>query len=359
MKIVFVTQPLSMGGAERVVASLANRFVELGHKVKIVVVDNGDVNTYYTKPEIEFIHISKPSNPVFDLLYRAKKIRQFLDFYNPDVVLPFATQKNVSVLLATAFSRHKVIISERNNPYLDPKSKALRILRKLLYWTADGYVFQTDGARDYFSNSIQKRSCIIANPITSQLPPVWSGKREHRIVMVNRLDAQKNIKMAIDAFSEIYKDYTDYVLEIYGKGPMKSELEAYIDSKGVSNRILLMGYCSDVTERIRSAEIYLMTSDYEGMSNSLMEALGLGLVCVSTDHPTGGARALIENGVNGILFPVSDVAGCINSLREVLDSEKKRSYMSLNAIKIRNNLSIESIADQWIEFIKQYTYEPK
>ena len=210
MKIVFVTQPLTMGGAERVVASLANRFVELGQEVKIIVVDFGDSISYYIKPEIEIIHISKPANAILDLLYRAKKIRQFLDLYNPDVVLPFATQKNVSVLLSTIFSKHRVIISERNNPYLDPKSRALRVLRRALYWRADGYVFQTDGARDFFSKRIQRKSCIIPNPINSQLPPVWEGEREHRIVMVNRLDTQKNIKMAIDAFSEISTDYKEY-----------------------------------------------------------------------------------------------------------------------------------------------------
>lgn len=351
MKIVFVTQPLTKGGAERVVAALANRFVELNHEVKIIIVANGDENTYFTRDEIELVYIKKPKNPVFDLFYRAQQIRRYLNEFKPDVVLPFATQKNVSVLLAALFSKHKVIISERNNPYLDPTNKNLRILRKLLYWTAEGFVFQTGDAKNYFSKSIQKRSCIIANPVNDSIPDVWEGEREKRIVMVNRLTPQKNITMAIDAFKAISQSRPDYRMEIYGRGPLENELKAYICKCQMEEKILFKGFCADVTEQIRNAEIYLMTSDYEGMSNSLMEALALGLVCVSTDHPTGGARALITNKENGMLFPVKDTDACIKALNEVLDSAELRKKISKNAVQIREKQSIEVIADQWLEFI--------
>ena len=353
MKIVFVTQPLSTGGAERVVASLSNRFFELGHEVKIIIVDNGDKNVYYTYPDIELVYVKKPKNAIIDLLYRAKKIREFLNFYQPDVVLPFTTQKNVSVLLATLFTKNKVIISERNNPYKDPKSKALRILRKILYWTAAGYVFQTEDAKKYFSEKIQNRACIIYNPINDKIPPAWNGAKEHRIVMVNRLDEQKNIKMAIDAFTIISKQFNDYVLEIYGKGPLEEEISLYIKENKMDQKIILKGFCADVLEQIKKAEIYLMTSNYEGMSNSLMEALALGLVCISTDHPTGGARALIKSGENGMLFPVKDIDACVKILKMVLESNDLKEKLSKNATSIREKLSIESVADEWINYLNK------
>ena len=132
MKIVFVTQPLSTGGTERVVAALANRFFELGHEVKIIIVDNGDENTYFTYKEIELVYVDKPNNLVIDFFHRARVMRKYLRKYKPDIVLPFATQKNVSVLFAMLLTNQKIIIAERNNPYKDPKSKYLRALRKLL-----------------------------------------------------------------------------------------------------------------------------------------------------------------------------------------------------------------------------------
>ena len=353
MKIVFVTQPLSTGGTERVVAALANRFFELGHEVKIIIVDNGDKNTYFTYKGIELINIDKPNNFVIDFFHRARVIRKYLKNYKPDVVLPFATQKNVSVLFAMLFTNQKIIISERNNPYKDPRSRYLRILRKLLYFTADGYVFQTEGAKGYFSKSIQKRACVIPNPINSFIPDVWEGDREQRVVMVNRLDSQKNIKMGIDAFSHVVKKYPQYRLEIYGKGPLEKELQQYITEKNLNEKVILKGFCTNVTEQIRNAEIYLLTSDYEGMSNSLMEALALGLVCISTDHPTGGAKALIKNGENGLLIPIRNIEACAKAINKVLSSDSLRIKLSENAVRIREQLSIENIAVQWETYIRK------
>lgn len=352
MKIVFVSQPLSTGGAERVVAALANKFFEMGNEVKIIVIDNGDANVYYTNPGIEFIHIAKPSNPLIDLLYRARVMRKYFKTYKPDIILPFTTQKNVSTLLAILFTRHKVIVSERNNPYKDPKSKSLRILRKLLYCTADGFVFQTQGAQAFFSKSIQKRSCIIANPLSERLPLPWKGEREKNIVMVNRLDPQKNIKMAIDAFDKVAQKHPEYCLEIFGKGPLEEEIKQYILAKGLSDKVFLRGFCSCVTEKIRNAGMYLITSDFEGMSNSLMEALAMGLPCVSTDHPTGGARALIKNRENGMLIPVRDTDACVNALLELIEDKELNEKVSLNAEKLREELSLDRIVEQWKAFIK-------
>lgn len=353
MKIVFVTQPLATGGTERVVAALANRFYELGHEVKIIIVDNGEENLYFTYDEIEIISVAKPNNPVLDFLYRAKEMRHYLKRYKPDIVLPFATQKNVSVLFAMLFTNQKIIISERNNPYKDPRSKYLRILRKLLYFTSDGFVFQTDEAKKYFSKRIQERSCVIANPVNSLLPDVWQGKREPRIVMVNRLDIQKNIKMGIVAFAHLIKKYPQYKLEIYGRGPLESELEEYILKKKLSGKVIMKGFCSNVTEQIRNAEVYLLTSDYEGMSNSLMEALALGLVCISTDHPTGGARALIKNGENGLLVPIRNTEACTKAIDKVLSSDSLKYNLSKNAVRIREQLSIENVAVQWETYIRK------
>lgn len=353
MKIVFVSQPLSTGGAERVVAVLANRFCELGHEVKIVVIDNGDSNIYSTHKDVEFVHIDKPSNPLFDLFNRAKKMRRYFQLYRPDVILSFTTQKNVSTLLATLFTKHRVIISERNNPYKDPQSRALRLLRKILYFTADGYVFQTEGAKEFFSRKIQRRSCVIPNPIRDDLPQPWNEDRTKRIVMVNRLDPQKNLKMAIDAFQSISEHNSDYCLEIFGKGPLQKDLTDYILSKGLEGKVFLKGFCSHVNDEIKDAAIYLMTSDFEGMSNSLMEALALGLPCISTDHPTGGARALIKDHVNGILIPVGNNKACVLAIEELISNKDLCDKLSANAIKIRDHLSSNYIADMWSAYIRK------
>lgn len=357
MKIVFVSQPLSTGGAERVVAALANKFHEMGNEVRIVVVDNGDQNVYYTHPGIEFIHIDKPKNPIIDLLYRAKKMRCYFNDYKPDIIIPFTTQKNVSVLLATLFSKHKVIACERNNPASDPPNKFLRILRALLFWTAEGYVFQTNEARDYFSRKIQKKSIVIANPIKDDIIQPWEGDSEKRIVMASRLNAQKNIEMAINAMETIIKKFPDYKLEIYGKSyqglyEYENMLKSMVKNKRLESVVLFKGFSPNIHEQIRSAKVFLITSNHEGMSNSLMEAMALGLPCISTDDPNGGARALIKDRINGILIPVGDATKCAEALEEVLSDYELASRISYNAKKIRNEMSIEKIASMWISYIE-------
>jgi glycosyltransferase involved in cell wall biosynthesis len=358
MKIVFVSQPLSTGGAERVVAVLANRFHELGNEVKIIVVENGDKNIYYTHPEIEFIHIAKPSNPIVDLLYRAREMRKFFNEYHPDIIIPFTTQKNVSTLLATLFSNHKVIACERNNPISDPTNKILRILRKMLFWTAEGFVFQTEEAKHFFSKRIQERSCVIPNPIKDDLIQPWTGLREKKIIMASRLNPQKNIEMAVDAMQEISIEHPDYRLEIWGKSyfgfyDYENALKQRVIDKKLENCVSFMGFSSNVHEEMKDASIFLITSNHEGMSNSLMEALALGLPCVSTDDSNGGARALIKDHVNGILIPVGDTKACSNALNELICNVDLRQRLSVNAMKLRDELSVKRIADQWLAYMKQ------
>ncbi len=353
MKIIFVSQPLSTGGSERVVASLANKFNDLGHEITVIVVDNGDQNVYPTNSNINFFHIKKYKKPLFDLLFRVIKIRRYLKISNPDVVIPFTTQKNVSTLLATIFTKHKVIISERNNPYLDPKNKSLRFLRKILYFKSDGIVFQTDEAKEFFSKKIQDRSCIIFNPINEDLPLPYKGERAKRIVMVNRLEKEKNIYMAIEAMKLVVSEYPEYILDIYGKGQLKDEIQNYINRNGLQKNIFLKGFSNEVYNEIKNASIFLLTSNYEGMSNSLIESMGLGLACISTDHPIGGARILIESYKNGILIPTNDVLTCATTINELIGNRILREKISINAINVRNTLSIKSISDKWLNYIDE------
>ena len=356
MKIVFVSQPLSTGGAEKVVATLANRFDELGNEVKIVVVDNGDKNIYKTNDTVEIIHIKKPSIAIVDLIYRAIKMRTFFDEYEPDIIIPFTTQKSVSVLLASLFIILMVRRPPRSTPSIDPQNKALRLLRKVLYWTSDGFVFQTKAAKEYFSKKIQDRSIIIPNPIYDEMPLHWDGVKRPTIVMVNRLNEGKNIEMAINAMEIVVKKHPEYTLEIYGKSypghyEYENKLKCIILDKNMQNSVYLMGFLSDVQERIKDANIFLMTSYYEGMSNALMEAMALGIPCIST--PNDGALSLITDKVNGIIIPFDDIYACASAIETLIDDNDYRDRIASQAIKIRDELSTKNVAEMWMEYIKQ------
>lgn len=358
MKIVFVSQPLCSGGAERVVATLANAFDDRGHEVKIIIVENGDKNVYRTNDSIEIIHIDKPKNPLIDLLHRAGQMRSCFYQYKPDVIIPFTTQKNVSALLAALFTPYPVIVCERSTPKHDPANKMLRILRKFLFFTGEGFVFQTEAARQFFSKKIQSRSVVIPNPINDFMIEPYTQEKSQRIVMVCRIDRVKNIEMAIDAMTEIAKLHPGYTLEIYGKSYFG--YEGYEDTlrkrafdKNLEDVVVFKGFSNDVHNEIKDAEAFLLTSNHEGMSNALIEAMALGLPCVATDVDSGSVRAFIDDHYNGLLIPVEDTEACIRALDELLSDADLRKQISTNARKIREELSVNHISQRWMEYIKK------
>jgi len=353
MKLLFVVDTLFKGGAGRVISELASQFQREGNECTICTFAAPEV-TYTPAPGVKHINGfacgrngRKPS-----FLTKVGFLRRLLRDGQWPVAISFLTELNVITLLAATGTATKVIISERNNPATDKHNVRDKFLRWLLYrcW-ADGYVFQTAEIRDWFSAEIVRRSAIIGNPINPQLPEPYSGVRPPRIVMAGRLNQQKNYPMALEAFAQVAPDFPEYTLEIYGEGPLKDELTARIAELHLEGRAILKGHSGSLLQEIRDASLFLLSSDYEGMSNALMEALGLGLAVISTDHEGGGGRALIHSGVNGILTPMRDVSALAAKMRQLLGDPALRETLARNALRIRQEYAIDAIAARWKEYI--------
>lgn len=349
MRIAFSMAYMGGGGAERVVSELANSFAGQGHDVSIMVTKNPEC-VYPLDDKVMLVDLSADDHGVFS---RMRSLRSCIKKNGYDVVVSFLTGTNIETLLATEGLRVPVVISERNNPFVDPKSRISRIMRKLVYGRAAGYVFQTPDAQAFFSKAIQKKSVVIMNPINPQLPDVYHGEREKRIVNVGRLVPQKNQKMFIDAFREFYKNHPNYIAEIYGEGPLEQELSEYIRAEGIEGTVFLRGFSKDVISEIASASMFVMSSDYEGMSNALIEAVGMGVPCISTDHPIGGARLTIQDGVSGFLVPVGDACTLAEKMTDLADNKDLANNFSKQGVLLRDKLSIQEIAKCWIEYIEK------
>lgn len=349
MRIAFSMANMRGGGAERVVSELANSFAEQGHDVSIMVTKNPEC-VYPLADNVKLVDLSADDHGI---LSRMRSLRSCIKKNSYDVVISFLTGTNIETLLALAGLRVPVVISERNNPFVDPKEWIYRFLRAVTYPLAAGYVFQTPDAQAFFSKDIQKKSVVIMNPINPQLPEPYEGKREKRIVNVGRLVPQKNQKMFIDAFCEFYKAHPDYIAEIYGEGPLEKELSDHIQAGGMEQAVFLRGFSKDVLTEIASASMFVMASDYEGMSNALIEAVGMGVPSISTDHPIGGARLTIEDGVSGFLVPVGDTRTLAKKMAELADNEELARSISKQGTLIRESLSLQSIARCWIEYIEK------
>lgn len=351
MKIAFAIPGMGFGGAERVVSLLANEFAEKGHEVSILSISGNTESAYPLNDKVRLIPITDQRSTLrtWCEFRRVCKTMQF------DAVLAFLTGIGVAAATFLMGSKIPVIISERCDP--SAKDMALSLKLKVMerfsrYFTA-GYVFQSDGARAYFPKSIQKKSCVILNPLNTESFPVRDAEHiENKIVSVGRLHPQKNQKMLIDAFaaSQAKENHT---LHIYGEGVLRTELQKQIDSLGLSEKVFLEGNSKEVLEKIKNAKIFAFTSDYEGLPNALMEAMALGIPCISTDCSPGGARMLIQNGENGVLVPCGDTVQFTKEMDLLYNDEAKLKAFGERAYKITKETDVQVIAKKWLEFIDQ------
>lgn len=351
MKLLFTIGSLAGGGAERVVSRLASCMAGRGDNVEIALIAQNVVDyPLNEKVDVRFIN---PKIQIRGMRYflRCLEFRNEVKRFDPDVVISFTTAVNIFVLDALRGTDYKILLSERNDPHNDPKDIKLRNKRDSLYGKADGIVFQTEDAKAYFNNDIQTRSKVILNPVDVPSEYIRKENKEKKIVTVGRLEPQKNHSMLIKAFADIHRRFPDYRLEIYGEGSLCNELEELIGSEGLEGSVYLMGYTKNVFDAVSTAKLFVLSSDYEGMSNALLEAMAMGLPVVSTDHPIGGARMAVENGVNGILTPVGDSDALSAAVCRILENEQLSEYLSQNAADISQRLDIEKITDEWTEFI--------
>ena len=361
--IAFHVSSLAQGGAERVVANLANRFAQDGFNVYVATEEYGN-NEFSLDPKVKRIHVGlkeedEKKNRIVKFLLRVKYLKSFVKEYKPDVLVAFAHRCNYRALMAAGNSNVPVVISIRINPvgYYDAFSDTVQI--KWLFPKAAGCVYQTKEQKDWFKPYLQDNSRIIMNPINPKyfgnpLPKV----REKAVMHHARLVDFKNQPMLVRAFLKVHEKHPDYVLKIFGPDSgdgTKEILEKLIRDNSAESYVLLMGASSDLEKEIPKGEIYAYSSDYEGMPNSLLEAMAMGMPVVSTDCPCGGPRAVIRDGENGFLIPVGDEDALTDRMNRLIEDKELSKRFSENARKIEDVASMEAIYKQWKDYLEEVT----
>lgn len=350
---MFVIGVLSNGGAERVISILAKEMSNKGHEVSIVTVF-GDNNNYVTDKRITLYPIKqKYKNKMLRAMEIVRKTRQLIKQQNPDLIISFDATINIYTILACTFLPNKLIVSERNDPYQYPGNKGIRRVRDFLYRFCDGFVFQTEDARKYFPTRIQEKGVVIPNPIISNLPYWNENSSKKTIITASRLNRQKNLPMLINAYSKIEDSFPEYRLKIFGVGELRDELLEQIEQLGLSDKVAIPGFSNDIHTEMANSDLFVIPSNYEGISNSMLEALAIGVPVISTDSPIGGARMFIKNEENGLLIKVGDTDGLIQAISKVLSDKKFAKHISYEARKIRKDLQSDKIAETWVEFAQR------
>lgn len=345
LKVLFCLASLGSGGAERVVSLLANRFDSLGHQVQILCLKYDDVY-YKVNDRVEVVLVTKEATSYCSRLFW---LRRYVKIEKPDVVIAFTEGVYCFTLFSLLGTKIPVVASER----LDPNAMSWnrKLLKKLLLPYAKWLVVQTQEIKKYFSPQIQRKTSIIFNPVNEEVlnyREKIENKRE-QIISVARLYPQKNQKMLIDAFGRIAHKYPSWQLVIYGEGPLRQDLEQLIIKKQLGGRVFLPGRTDKVIPELAHSKIFALSSNYEGMSNSMIEAICMGLPVVSTR--VSGTEELIQNGINGFLVERNDADGMAQAFEKLISNEKLRIHIGKTNIENTKFFLIDTVVNKWLELI--------
>ena len=345
MKIVFVLPDMPGGGTERVVAMLANEYIKRGYQAAILLFA-GDQVAYplHEKVEIYVSGQASGGNPLVQIS-RLHKMRRYFKKNKGCYIFSFSVNGSFFSVLAAAGIPHRFLVSERNDPARASRQK----LRNWSYRKAEKIILQTDDMKRCFSEDIQKKSVVIPNPISPDMPGPFQGERIKQIVSVGRLHPQKNHKLLLHAFADFHTVYPEYELHIFGIGELENELKQLAKNLGIDDHVVFRGFCSDVQHEIWDKAMFVLSSDYEGISNSMIEALAMGVPVISTDCPAGGSRMYIEDGVSGILTPVGDAKALTEAMVKIAENPELAQKFSANSVKIKERYGLKEIADRFLE----------
>ena len=353
--ILFYINAINGGGAERVMVQLSSLFANAGFRVVLVTSFRDKTFEYPLPPLVERISIENEEikQNIFARNYtRIMALRRICKQVKPDVVISFMCEPNFRALIATIGLRIKKIVSVRNDPNKEYGGLLGWIVGKLLMPLADGCVFQTEDAKKWFSSNLQNKSIIIPNPVKNDFYDAIHKPVLQRIVSCGRLSKQKNQKILLESFANVSKKYQRAELFIYGEGSIKSELEDKIKALGLTGRVYLQGQTDNVVAALSEADIFVMSSDYEGMPNALMEALAVGVPCISTDCPCGGPKMLIKNGYDGLLVPIRDVGSLTNAIDKLLSDPELKHIMGKRARQSASRFRSDVVFIQWRNYIR-------
>lgn len=354
MKILLLVSHLNFGGAERTVSYLSSYLADKGDEVVIYTMTSQIC--YKINPKVKVICGDLPTqfkNNIqrgINILHRIIAINRAIGAEKPDMVFCILAD-SAKFLVLNRNRKYKLVVSERANPRYAPDGEMQRV--KKIFRKSDGIIFQTARVIENYKGVIEGKSVIIPNAVGNEYVYAdsagWKTECRKSIVAVGRLAHQKDYFVMIKAFKLFHDTHPDYILEIYGDGPDRGEIEQFILENNLRNNVILRGTCRDVLSKISDASCYILTSYFEGMPNSLMEAMGIGMPCISTDCEYGPSE-LIKNGWNGLLVPVKDVQAICQALVKMIDDREFAAMCGKNAREILKTNNIETICGRYREY---------
>lgn len=351
MEILFITHDMYVGGAAKQLSLTAAGLLKRGHKVSLYTYV-GDSLEHKINKGIRYIpELHPPQSRLKNLIQTPIHIHDLVRRERPDVVISWGTDAGGLTVLGCVGLPVKVVFSERLDPY-NEKTINLRLM-KFLCGFSDGGVFQTSMVREYYSRI--KNSIVCPNPIDpnlniKEITPIKDRKCE--ISWVGRMiNVHKRMDVAVRAFELIHRKFPEYKLCFYGDGADLLSTKQLVSELGLNNSVIFHGTVKNVIDIVSKSRISLMTSDFEGIPNVIIESFAAGTPVVATDCSPGGARVLIKDSHNGFIVPIGDYSFMAQRVMELLTNDKlSEEFISRSQNKLLE-LNYNSILDSWNAFV--------
>lgn len=360
MRIALVISALGAGGAERVIVTLANCWAARGWTVTLITFDPPQTAPYYeVDPRVQLrrLGIESVGSPLWRAvrqnLRRIRALRQVLREAHPDIAISFLAKINVLTVLASRGLGFPVVVSEHNNP----KQQRVRCiwvwLRQSLYNRAYCLVTPSRGVLANFSGKFRERGRVIPNPV--ELNPSFEPRRgSGRIVAVGRLVHQKGFDLLLEAFARMAPEHPQWTLTIWGEGDQRKPLEALVADLGLAGRVSLPGVTERPGQWTEMADVFVLSSRYEGFGNVIIEAMAAGLPLVAFDCPYGPGD-IIRDGEDGLLVPPEDVDALAATLRRLIVDVDLRERLGTAARHNVRRFARDIVLAQWDALVAEAT----
>lgn len=361
-RVTVVSGSLAGGGAERVAVDLCCYLRDSGREVMLLTLTGNDPDAYKAPHGVRRQRLEVRRAPptlfhrVWYLFGRIAAVRRHLVAFQPDVVVSFIDRVNMLTLVSLFGTGIPVIVSERIHPAHNPIARIWFFARQLIYPLAKAVTVQTrDGAEWLKRHMWVKRSVVVPNAVRfshdleDRTDGVAVAVDRPFALAIGRLTEQKGFDLLLEAFCRSGLVQTGWRLVILGEGPARPALEQQAAALGLSDAVTLPGF-SGVGQWLRRADLFVLSSRYEGFPNVLVEAMQMRRACISFDCPSG-PRDLIEHERNGLLVPPEDIAALSFALQRLAADTSLRTSLGEEASKVSEHFSPSKIYGKWLSLI--------